>query len=334
MSKVPLNFACGLYDRVLPLYTGDVTASGIDLNFVAIDWPRQIFDRMGWDREFDACEFSSSEYITRAAGGRSPFVAIPVFVSRVFRHGHITINRRSGIKTAKDLEGRRVGVTLYTQTAAVFIRGLLQHEYGVDLSKIHWVEGGMEAAAAHGDPEPLAVARPVSLEINRSGKSLSRLLQDGEIDALVAAGVPKAMRNDPDLVRLFPNFRTLEQEYYERTRIFPIMHLIAMRRDFHERYPFVATSLYHALCASKELALSRMHQEGTLPYMLPWMASDVEELDRIFGSDSWPYGIEPNRPTLEALVSYMAEQGLIARTIPLEELFVPVHGHRAVEEGY
>lgn len=334
MSKVAVNFACSLYDRLTALYTGDVVPTGVDLNFMVIDWTRQTFDRMGQGLEFDASEFSSSEYITLAAAGKSPFVAIPVFVSRIFRHGHITINRKSGITTPKDLEGRRVGVTLYTQTAAVYIRGLLQHEYGVDLSKIHWIQGGMEAGLAHGLPEALPVARPMPVEINQTGKSLSDLLLSGEIDALVAAGVPSVMHRNPDIVHLFPNFREIEKDYYKRTHIFPIMHLIAIRRDLHERYPFVATSLYNALSESKDIALKKMHDTGTLRYMLPWMTAEVEEIDELFGGDPFPYGIEPNRPTLEALVTYMAEQGMIAKAPPIEELFVPIHGHRPQEEGY
>ncbi len=158
MAKLPLTFACGLYDRMVPLYTGEVQAAGIDLNFVVIDNPRQIFDRMAGGQEFDASEMSSSETFQRHATGNSPFVALPVFPSRVFRHGHITINRKSGIKTPKDLEGKRVGVPLYTQTAAIFIRGMLQHEYGVDCSKIHWVQGAIEHAGLARQPDGAAAA--------------------------------------------------------------------------------------------------------------------------------------------------------------------------------
>jgi 4,5-dihydroxyphthalate decarboxylase len=327
MAKLALSFACGLYDRMLPLYAGEVRAEGVDLNFIAIDSPRDIFDRMGGGMEFDAAEMSSSEHISRLALGDKGFVAIPVFPSRVFRHGYICVNR-NGIRTPRDLENKRVGVPLYTMTAAIFIRGLLQHEYGVNLERIHWLQGAINASGPHGNPSAPPLLRPASIEINRSGKSLSQLLVEGEIDAIAGAGLPEALRTNPDIQRLFPDFRRVEQEYYRRTGIFPIMHLVAIRRELYERYPFVATSLYDALNRSKELALARMRSGGSNRYMLPWMADDIEELDAVFGPDPWPYGIENNRPTLEALVEYMVEQGLIAQPIPIADLFVPIYGLR------
>ncbi len=326
MSRLPLTFACGLYDRMLALYTGDVQAEGIDLNFLAIDQPREIFDRMGGGQEFDLSEMSSSEVICSMSAGTCPFVALPVFASRVFRHGHITINRRSGIRGPKDLAGKRIGVPLYTQTAAVFIRGLLQHEYGVDLSKVHWVQGALDQPGAHGSPSAPPLLKPIDLEQNRTNKSLSDLLEAGEIDAIAAAGVPKALGRNPDLQRLFPNYREVERDYYKRTKIFPIMHLIAIRREVYEKHPFIATSLYNAFEKSKNRALDKMRQLGALRYMLPWLGADLDEIDEVFGGDPWPYGIEPNRPTLEALVTYLHDQAMIAKKLPIEQIFVPVHG--------
>ncbi len=324
MTKPTITFACGLYDRMLALYTGDVKPVGIDLNFIAINDPRQIFDRMGGRQEFDAAEMSSSEYIARVSAGNCPFVALPVFASRVFRHSTITINRKSGIKSPKDLEGKRVGTPLYTQTAAIFIRGLLQHEYGVDLAKIHWVQGAMESSGSHGNPAAPPLLKPVDLEINKSGKSLSDLIDAGELDAIAATTVPSAMRRNPDIQRLFPNYREVEKDYYRKTKIFPIMHLIALKRDVHEKYPFVATSLYNAFVESKQAALKLMYYTGALRYMLPWLAADLDEIDDVFGGDPWPYGVEANRPTLQAMVNYMAEQAMIKAPIPIEDLFVKV----------
>jgi 4,5-dihydroxyphthalate decarboxylase len=330
MSKLPLTFACGLYDRMVPLHTGEVQPAGIDLNFIVLDNPRDIFDRMGGAQEFDASEMSSSETFQRHAKGDSPFVALPVFPSRVFRHGHITINRKSGIKTPKDLEGKRIGVPLYTQTAAIFIRGLLQHEYGVDLSKVQWIQGALNVPGAHGAPSVLPLLKPIQIEQNRTGKSLGDLLAEGAIDAITATGVPTVARRNPDIVRLFPNFREVELDYYRRTKIFPIMHLVAIKRSTYEKNPFIATSLYDAFCQSKDRALGKMKETGALRYMLPWLGSDLDEIEDVFGGDPWPYGIEPNRPTLEALVQYLAEQHLIAKPIPIEQLFVPVHPHHAL----
>jgi 4,5-dihydroxyphthalate decarboxylase len=251
-------------------------------------------------------------------------VALPVFPSRIFRHGYIVINRKSGIRTAKDFEGRRIGVQLHTMTAAVFIRGLLQHEYGVDLSAIHWVQGAIDTAGAHGSPTVLPLLKPVDLTINTSQYSLSELLQRGEIDAIIGATLPKALGQNPDIVRLFPDYAQAEAAYYRKTKIFPIMHLVAIRRDVYERHPFIGKSLYRAFCDAKALALTHMRFTGAPRYMLPWLMPAIEQIDDLFGGDPWPYGIEANRPTLEALVTYLVEHGIIAEKMKLEELFVPI----------
>jgi 4,5-dihydroxyphthalate decarboxylase len=326
MAKLQLTFACGLYDRMIPLFAGQVQPDGIDLNFIPIDNPREIFDRMAGGQEFDLSEMSSSETFQRIAANQSPFVALPVFPSRVFRHGHVSISRKSGIKTPKDLEGRRVGVPLYTQTAAIFIRGFLEHEYGVDCSKIHWVQGALNHAGSHGTPTVLPLLKPVDIVTAPADKSLSDLLEEGKIDAITATGMPKSYRRNPDVQRLFPNFREVELDYYRKTRIFPIMHLVAIRRDTYEKHPFIATSLYNAFCKSKDMALERMLETGALRYMLPWLSTELDEIHEVFKGDPWPYGIEPNRPTLEALVTYLAEQHVIAKPLPLEQLFVPTYG--------
>jgi 4,5-dihydroxyphthalate decarboxylase len=325
MPEVSITFACGLYDRMLALYTGEVKPEGIDLNFLAIDDPRQIFDRMGKNLEFDACEMSSSEVFSRHAAGRREMVALPVFPSRVFRHGFITVNRKA-VKTPKDLEGKRIGVPLYTQTAALFIRGLLKDEYGVDLSGVHWVQGATNGAESHGNPAAPPLLEPVSIEQNRSGRSLSELLERGDIQAIIGSGLPDSLRTNPDVQRLFPDFHAVELDYYRRTRIFPIMHLVAIRRDVYEKHPFIATSLYKAMSEAKDIALTKMRNVGALRYMLPGMTAELDEIDDTFGGDPWPYGIEPNRPTLEALVRYMAEQSLIKAPIPVDDLFVPIYG--------
>ena len=324
-GKLPLTFACGLYDRMLRLYTGEVRPHGIDLTFLANDEPRDIFDRMGGKLEFDASEMSSSEFISRFGAGQCPFVAVPAFASRVFRHGFIFFNRKSGIRAPKDLEGRCVGVPLYTMSAAIWIRGLLQHEYGVELGKIRWVQGALRKAGAHGNPTVVPLLREPTIEINQSGKSLSKLLADGDVDAVISSRPVEGIGSNPDIARMFPNYREVEKDYYRRTGIFPIMHLIAIRRDLHEAHPFVAQSLYDALCEAKDRALAQMRERGALRYMLPWLPADMDEIDDVFGGDPWPYGIEANRATLEALVQYMVEQHLIPGRIPIEDLFVVGH---------
>jgi 4,5-dihydroxyphthalate decarboxylase len=323
-ANVPITFGCGLYDRMQALYTGEVKAEGIDLDFQAIDAPRIIFDRMAGKQAFDVSELSCSEFITRQSAGDNAFVALPIFPSRAFRHGFIAINKRAGISKPKDLEGKRIGVPLYTMSAAVWIRGHLEHEYGVDLSNVHWVEGSINSPTSHGEPTVLPMLRKVPITVNKSGKSLSQLLDEGEIDAIIGTTLPDSRRTNPEIVRLFPNFREVEQDYYKRTGIFPIMHLVAIRRDTYEKNPAIAQSLYNAFNESKRVALGKMRNLAALRYMLPWLGDDLDELDTVFGADPWPYGVEANRTTLATLMQYMVEQGLLKAVIPVEDLFLPV----------
>jgi 4,5-dihydroxyphthalate decarboxylase len=326
MSRLQLSFACALYDRMQPLYTGEVQPDGIELNFIAIDEPRPIFDRMSGGQEFDVAEYSSSEFVQRFANKQCPFVALPVFPSRCFRHGFIAINKKSGIRRPKDLEGKRVGVPLYTMTAAIFIRGLLQHEYGVDLDKIQWVQGAVNHPGAHGDPHVLPLLKSIPIETARGGRSLNDLIVDGVVDATLGTSLPESIRHNPNIARLFPDYVELEKEYYKRTRIYPIMHLIAIRREVYERYPFIATSLYNAFERSKRIALKKMYNLRALRYMTPWLMRDIDEIHDVFDGDPWPYGTEKNRPTLEALVTYLADQHLTAEKVPVDDLFVANYG--------
>jgi 4,5-dihydroxyphthalate decarboxylase len=326
VPRLRLSFACCRYDRMEAIREGSVAVEGVELTCLTLKSGRDVFDRMVGGQEFDIAELSASEFISLQGRGNNPFVALPVFPSRVFRHGYIFINARAGIRMPKDLEGKRVGVPLYTQTAALWARGHLADQFGVDLDKISWVQGAVEDAGTHGRPHAPALLRPVAIEQNLSGKSLGRLLADGVIDALIGSRKPETFGRDPDVVRLFPNHRALERELYETTRIFPIMHLIAIRRPLYEQNHWLATSLYKAFVEAKRRAYARMRYGGSLSVMLPWLQSEVEEIDAVFGGDAWPYGLEPNRPTLEALIRYMVEQHFIPRAIPIEELFLPIDG--------
>lgn len=321
-AKIPMTFACGPTDRMQALANGEVEPLGLALNFLRIHHPRDVFDRMVGGHEFDASELSASEYITRHVAGDRSFVAIPAFPSRTFRHSFIAVNTRT-VKSPKDLEGKRIGVQLYTMTAAVWIRGLLSH-LGVDLSAVTWVEGAMESAASHGKPSALPTLTPVNIVRNTSGKSLSDLLADGDIDATIGADCPPCLGKAPHVARLFPDFKEVEKKYYKETGIFPIMHLVVLRRDFYEKHRFAASSLYNALSESKDLAYNRMRFLGALQYMLPWLAQELDEIEEVFGGDPWPYGVEKNRKTLEALVKFLHEQGMIEREVPVDELFAPV----------
>jgi 4,5-dihydroxyphthalate decarboxylase len=324
MSHLRLTFACCRYDRMEAIREGAVTVEGVKLTCITLKSGRDVFDRMVGGSEFDVAELSASEFISLAGKGDRRFVALPVFPSRVFRHGYIFVNTRAGIRTAKDLEGKRVGLPLYTQTAALWVRGHLAHQFGVDLHTIRWVQGAVEEAGTHGKPHAPDLLRPVAIEVNRSGLSLASLLARGDIDALIGSRKPEILGRHPDVARLFPNYRALERELYETKRIFPIMHLIAIRRELHERHRWLATSLYKAFVESKRRARARMRYAGSLSTMLPWLQSEIEEIDEVFGGDAWPYGVEPNRPTLEALVQYMVEQHFIPSVIPVEDLFIAV----------
>tara|TARA_Y100000588_G_scaffold342921_1_gene388072 strand:+ start:202 stop:1197 length:996 start_codon:yes stop_codon:yes gene_type:complete len=328
MSKLPLTFACGPYDRMEALNYGLIPVEGIDLNFIEIQAPREIFDRMVGSQEFDLSEMSLAEYITMTAKGTSPFIALPVFPSKAFRHAFICVNRGAGIREPKDLAGKRIGTPLYTQTAAIWIRGDLENIYGADLSDVQWIQGAVEKAGTHGDPPaPPQLSKPIKISSNTSDKSLSQLLADGEIDAVLGSRMPDSVRTHPDKVsHLFPNFREEEKRYYQEHRIHPIMHCVVIRRDIYESNKWIAQSLYKAFLAAKDWAIDQMYFSGAQKYMLPWLFDDLREIDNVFGGDPWPYGIEENRPTLEALVKYMRQQNFIAEEIGLEDLFAPIYG--------
>jgi len=328
MSKLPLTFACGPYDRMEALNYGLIPVEGIDLNFIEIQAPREIFDRMVGSQEFDLSEMSLAEYITMTAKGTSPFIALPVFPSKAFRHAFICVNRGAGIREPKDLAGKRIGTPLYTQTAAIWIRGDLENIYGADLSDVQWIQGAVEKAGTHGDPPaPPQLSKPIKISSNTSDKSLSQMLADGEIDAVLGSRMPDSVRTHPDKVaHLFPDFRQEEKRYYQEHRIHPIMHCVVIRRDIYESNKWVAQSLYKAFLAAKDWAIDQMYFSGAQKYMLPWLFDDLREIDDVFGGDPWPYGIEENRPTLEALVKYMHQQNFIAEKVGLEGLFAPIHG--------
>jgi 4,5-dihydroxyphthalate decarboxylase len=326
MAKLQLSFACGLYDRMQPLYTGEVRPDGIDLNFIAIDQPRPIFDRMSGGEEFDVSEYSLSEFSQRFTRNECPFVAIPVFPSIAFRLGYIAINKKSGIKTPKDLEGKRIGVPLYTMTAAIFINGMLHHEFGVDLTKVRWVQGAMNEPGSHGSPTVLPLLKKMSIENNKTDKTLGQLLAAGEIDATLGTSLPEEIRTDANIARLFPNFVDVDKDLYKRKGIYPIMHTVAIKKSIYERYPFVATSLYDAFVRSKQIALRKLFNLRAVRYMTPFLMREIDDIWEVFNGDPWPYGVEPNRRTIEALITYQQTLGLTDRAVNVDDLFVPTYG--------
>src|SRR5262245_38420904 len=263
MSRLALTFACCRYDRMEAIREGDVVPAGIELNCITLASGREIFDRMVGGQEFYVAELSASEFISLTGRGDCPFVALPVFPSRVFRNGYAFVTTPPGIPPAKDPEARPVGVPLYPQTAAIWGRGPLAHQFGVDLDTIRWVEGAVEKAGTHGRPHAPPLLRPPAIEQSSGVEPLGALLARGAIDALIGSRKPREFGRDPDVARLFPNYRALERRLYEQTGIFPIMHLIAIRRELYERQRWIARSLYDAFVESKRRALARMRYAGS-----------------------------------------------------------------------
>jgi 4,5-dihydroxyphthalate decarboxylase len=251
--------------------------------------------------------------------GDDRYVGLPIFPSRAFRHGFIFVNTNSGIQRPEDLCGRRVGATEYQQTAALWIRGLLQDDYGVRPQDVEWFEGGLEGYR----PERLVVEMDGPVRVQRivPGQNLDAMLQAGEIDALLGASQPPSFqRGVPHVQRLFPNHRAVERDYFQRTHFFPIMHMVVVRRAIYEQHLWIARSIYDAFQQVKEQARARLGELGSLGSSLPWIAADLEEIQSIFGGDAWPYGLAQNRHALEYLARRSHEEGLSARPLTVEEL--------------
>ena len=322
MSKLKLTLSCWAYDRMRALQDGRVRAEGIDLNF--LDLPvEETFFRMLRNREFDVAELSLSSYTVSLFREPRPFVAIPVFPSRMFRHSCIFISTKSGIREPKDLIGKRVGTVEYQMTAPVWIRGILQDEHGVPVESCEYYTGGMEEP---GREEKLKLDLPPGIRVRHIGpdKTLSQMLADGEIDALESPRMPSTLHTHPDRVkRLFENYVDVERAYYRKTKLFPVMHTIAIRRDLYEANPWIAMSLYKAFVQAQKIAYEELYETAALRTMLPWMIAEIEEVRRDMGHDWWPYGYEPNRLALDTFLRYHHEQGLSKHRLQATELFAP-----------
>jgi 4,5-dihydroxyphthalate decarboxylase len=321
MANLKLNFGVGWYDRIEPFMHGTVKPEGIDLNVNMMLDPRLLFDRLMTTKDFDMAEFSISEFTHLTSRGTCPFVALPVFISRSFRHGFICVNTKAGIKTPKDLEGKRIGVPLYTMSAAVWCRGVLRREFGVDLSNVTYIEGAMEKPGLHGAGVGSPLLKPVNIQVNKTGKSLTELLETGEIDATIGGIMPTTFGKSPNIARLFPDVRATEIASYKATGAHPIMHTLVVRREVFEKNPWIAEPLIKAFAEAKKLALQRLFFTGAPKTMLPMLHVEVEDTKIIFGDDPWPDGIEANLPTLREFMHHMYDDGLIDRMIDPYELF-------------
>lgn len=312
MAEIKLTLACGRYDRTQPLIDGRVQVEGVELNFLPLR-PGETFWRMLHNGEFDVSEMSLSSYTILRSEDDERFVAIPVFPSRMFRHSAVYLRADSPIRAPADLKGKRIGVGDYQMTAAVWVKGFLQHEYGVRPQDVIWVTGSSVRRVA--PPEGIRI-EPAPADV-----SLETLLERGDIDALISVMLPRAL--GAGVKRLFPDFRQVESEYYRKTRIFPIMHTLVLKRELYEAEPWLAISLYKAFCRARDFAYHWLYDTDALPIALPWIIDEIESTRRLFGPTIWDYSVEGSRPTLEALVAYVHEQGLTRREMAVEELFVP-----------
>jgi 4,5-dihydroxyphthalate decarboxylase len=322
--KIKMTLASGDYDRVRPLWDGGIKAEGLDLNVILLP-VEEIFFRMARYREFDAAEFSFSSFLISRSRGAPRFVAIPVFPSRKFRHADVYIHSDSRIKAPQDLKGGRIGVPEYQITAAVWMRGILQEFYGVDAIEVHWFTGGTETPGRE-ERLKLTLPPPFKKTAIPGNTTLFDLLRKGELDAVFTARVPTPfLRGEKWIKRLFPDFKAVERDYFQKTGIFPIMHLVVLNEDYYEAYHWSAQSLFKAYCQSKELCFERHLSAAALPVSLPWFSMEMESTFEIMGQDFWPYGVERNKDAIATLVRYMKEQGLLPEDFDstVEDLFAP-----------
>jgi 4,5-dihydroxyphthalate decarboxylase len=319
MGNIQLTLACEDYDRTRPIKDRRIKPEGIELNYLVMS-VEEIFWRMMKYEEFDISELSMGAFLTAAARGRRPFVAIPVFPSRTFRHRCIFINTASEIRRPEELRGKRMGVPEYSMTAAVWLRGLFQHEYGIPPSEIHWIQAGEEQPGRK-DRVDFEMPPGVRLE-SKNDQTLNEMIASGEIDAMMSPRMPSCfLEGAPNVRRLFPNYRQAEMKYFAKTGLFPIMHVIVIKRAIYEKDPWVAQTLYKAFCAAKDLCMRELYDTNILRVSLPWTSAEYEDTCDLMTADYWPYGLTSNRKNLETLHGYLYEQGLIKQRLHLDELF-------------
>jgi 4,5-dihydroxyphthalate decarboxylase len=320
MRKLEISLGCCDYDRTRALFDGRVQIDGCDVAATSIE-PEEAFHRAFKYQEFDISELSLSSYTAQVARGDNPYVAIPAFVSRVFRHSGIYIRTDRGIARPEDLKGKTIGLPEYQITANVWIRGTLQDEHGVKTPEIRWRSGGIEEAGRE-ERTPLKLPANIDLKPIPHDKTLSGMLESGELDGMIGARAPSCfLRGAPKVARLFPDYRRVEQEYFRRTRIFPIMHIIGIRKTLLEKHPWLAVNAMKAFLKAKEICWYELGQIGHLFNSLPWGVAEFNDTRALMGEDYWSYGLEPNRHVLEPFTRYHHEQGLSTRKVSPDELF-------------
>ena len=327
MAKLQLSIAMGDYDRTRALLDGHVQIDGVDPVYMTLS-PEETFFRAFRHGEFDVSELSFSSYLVKLSQGANEYTAIPVFLSRAFRHTSIYV-RTDRIKRPEDLKGKRIGVPEYQLTAIVWARSVLQDDYGVAPSDVTWVRGGIDEPDR---VEKIGLDLPgIKLESAPAGRTISDMLDDGELDAFIAPRPPGGRaRNNPNIGWLFPDPTQTAKQYYERTRIFPIMHVVGIRNSLLEQHPWLAAAVLKAFTESKAYALKRLSDTSATKVTLPFVEEQLKAAKALMGDDFWSYGVKPNRPTLEAFLRHHHGQGLSKRLMTVEELFHPASFETAV----
>ena len=322
MPRLQISLACCAYDRTTAIFDGRAPIEGCEI-FATPMHPEEAFHRAFKYQEFDVTELSFSSYMMTTAREESPYIGIPAFVSRLFRHSSIYIRTDRGITSPEDLKGKRVGVPEYQMTAALWVRGILEDEYGVRPSDIRWHNGGLEEPGRE-ERAPLRLPDEIELESLPVDQTLTQWLADGKLDALITARAPSCfLEGAPDVDRLFPDYPAVEAAYYKKTGMFPIMHLIGIRRSIYEKHPWVAVNVYDAFLRAKALAYEELRRIGHLQVTLPWPVAAKDQASRIMGADYWSYGASANALEIDAMTRYSRDQGLAERLLGAEDLFAP-----------
>jgi hypothetical protein len=328
MSDLHLKFGFWDYDRTRALANGTVKIDGVDATFHSTPIVSEIFERMIRQREFDVSELGLTFYLRTLDFDDPPFIALPVFPNRCFRHSAIYVNTASGITRPEDLAGKTVGeFAVYGHDAGVWPKGILSDEYGVTPDQCRWIVGRLDWPMKPIDFIPHL--HPANIEVTSApvGKDLGEMLEAGEIDALISANVPKCvLSRSPKVTRLFKDYESAEREYYQRTGIFPIMHTVVMRKELLKQHPGLARAVYQGFCNAKEVAMEQYRKGlifNNMGIMIPWLSNLIDEDRRVLGDDWWPYGIEANRKAVDAFLRYHFEQGLSRRRLTCEDIFVP-----------
>jgi 4,5-dihydroxyphthalate decarboxylase len=320
MSKLNISMSVGNYDRTQAFFDGRVQIEGCNVHAVSLE-PEEAFHRAFRYGEFDITEISMSSHMMTTARGDNQYVAVPAFLSRVFRQSGIYVRTDRGIDSPKDLKGRVIGLPEYQITANVWIRGILEDEYGVKPSDIHWRRGGIEEPG-RGERAPISLPDSIDLQQIPDDRTLSGMLESGEIDGYIGARAPSCfLRGAPNVGRLFRDYVESEQDYFKRTKIFPIMHMVGIRKSLVEQCPWLPVSVYKAFITAKQLAVKELDEICHLAVSLPWMVHHHNEAKRLMGEDYWPYGLDANHHVIDTFSRYHHEQGLSTRRVAPKELF-------------